>query len=80
MSESGPHELKCEKFCVPESGDKEHGHWLRTRVRWLQKGDIIRIIKEGKLQEKPNYIVVGEKPFYSNAHKCWDVHMNIYEK
>ncbi len=80
MSESGPHELKCERFCVPESGDIEYAEWLRTRVRWLKKGDIIRIIKEGILQEKPTYLVVGDKPFYSKAHKCWDVHMNIYEK
>ena len=80
MSETGAHGLKCEKFCVPESGNEEHGVWLRTRIRWLKKGDIIRIIRDNMIQVKPTYIVVGEKPFWSEPHKCWDVHMNIYEK
>ena len=76
----GPIELKCEKWCVPESGNEEHGQWLRTRLRWLKKGDILRLIKNGKVQESPTYIVVGDKPFFSSVHKCWDVHMQIYKK
>jgi hypothetical protein len=80
MTENGPHGLKCEKFCVPESGNEEHGQWLRTRIRWLKKGDIIRIVRDEEVKEKPTYVIVGDKPFWSTAHKCWDVHMNIYEK
>ena len=80
MTDDGPHGLKCEKFCVPASGNEEHGHWLRTRIRWLKKGDIIRIVRDGKIVEKPTYVVVGDTPFWSDAHKCWDVHMNIHEK
>jgi len=80
MSDIGPHELKCEKFCIPQSGNKEEGEWLRTRIRWLKKGDIIRIIRDGKVKEKPTYIVVGDKPFWSPAHKCWDVRMTVYER
>ena len=80
MTEIGPHGLKCEKFCVPESGNEEHGQWLRTRIRWLKKGDIIRIVRDDRVKKKPTYIVVGDAPFWSKAHKCWDVHMNIYKE
>lgn len=80
MSESGPHELKCQKWCVPKSGKEENGQWLRTRIRWIRKGDIIRVIIGGVVREKPIYKVVGGKPFYSQAHKCWDIHMVIYER
>lgn len=80
MSEAGPSGLKCEKWCLPESENYKNGAWLRTRVRWLKKGDIIRIIRDGKVIENPTYIVVGDTPFWSKPHKCWDVHMNIYER
>ncbi len=73
-------ELKCEKWCVPKSGNEEHGSWLRTRVRWLKASDVIRVIKNGKVKEKPIYVVIGENPFWSEVHKCWDIHLTIFEK
>lgn len=68
-------ELKCQKFCAKPKG----GDWLRTRVRWLRKGDIVRKYKDGEPQPKPTYKITSD-PFWSAKHECWDVKMIMWER
>ena len=70
-------EMKCQKWCVYESGNG--GDWLDTRVRWLRKGDIIRGFENGKVKESPTYKVLDD-PHWSSVHKCWDVRMTVWQR
>lgn len=71
-------ELKFEKWCVPESG--HGGSWLRSSVKWLRPGDKIRPLKE-QVEEKDIAVYkVISYPFWSDAHRCWNVKLSVWEK
>lgn len=70
-------EMKVVKKCMTESG--KH-HWLRTNVRWLRPGDFVRSVDDnGEVKKDVTYKVIT-KPYWSEAHKLWDVKMVMWER
>lgn len=70
-------EMKVVKLCTAPSGKT---HWLRTNVRWLRPGDKVRSVNDdGSIKEELTYKVIT-KPYWSEAHKLWDVKMVVWSR
>ncbi len=71
-------EMKFLKWCSYESG--KGGSWLRSRVKWLRKDDIIKMCEGIDEEERKIKYKVCSSPYWSKSDECWDVKLIVWEK